>query len=102
GFTGPAPFLARADVLYAFANVTYRAGARISSKLVTKPVSELARVKPTLERQTLVDAMDTARDWSWVPAYTDPCREDRFFPDWTGPAGERGLTLDPHTLNRHA
>jgi len=100
GFIGPAPFLARADVLYAFANVTYRAGVRISSKLVTKPVSELAGVRATLERQTLVDEMDTACDWTWVPAYTDPCREDRFFADWVGPAGERGFTLDPKTFNR--
>ena len=44
--------------------------------------------------------MDTARDWTWVPAYTDPCREDRFFADWTGPAGERGFTLDPKTFHR--
>ena len=47
-----------------------------------------------------MDAMDTARDWNWVPAYTDPCRDDRFFADWAGPAGERGFTLDPKTFNR--
>ena len=42
--------------------------------------------------------MDTARDWHWVPAYTDPCRDDRFFADWKGPDGERGFTLDPKTF----
>jgi hypothetical protein len=100
GFTGAAPFLAPTDVLYAFANVTYRSGVRISSRLVTRPVSGLVGVRPTLERQTLVDAMDTARAWSWVPAYTDPCRDGRFFADWAGPGGERGFTLDAKTFNR--
>ena len=100
GFTGPAPFLAANDVLYAYANVSYRSGVRLSSRLVTRPAAELAGVKPTLERQALVDAMDTSRDWSWVPAHTDPCREDRFFAGWDGPAGERGSTLDPETFPR--
>ena len=44
--------------------------------------------------------MDRARDWNWVPAYTDPCRTDRFFADWAGPDGEHGFTLDPKTFNR--
>ena len=81
-----------------FANVTYQSDVRLSSRLLARPVAGLAGAKPTLERQALVDAMDTARDWSWVPAYTDPCREDRFFADWAGPAGERGFTLDPKTF----
>jgi dienelactone hydrolase len=100
GFVGPAPFLAPTDVLYAFANVTYESGVRVSSRLVTMPAAEVAGVKPTLVRQTLIDTMDTARDWSWGPAYTDPNRDDRFFADWAGPDGERGFTLDPKTFNR--
>src|SRR5205085_2031866 len=43
--------------------------------------------------------MDGAGDWNWVPAYTDPCRDDRFFADWTGPGAERGFTLDPKTFS---
>src|SRR5262249_5023388 len=100
GFAAPAPFLAATDVLYAFASVTYRSGVRLRSRLATRPVSELAGVKPTLERPTLVDAEDTARDWDRVTATNDPNREDRFFADWAGPAGEHGFTLDPKTFNR--
>ncbi len=99
-FLGPAPFLARDDVLFAFANVTYRSGIRVSSPLVRRAAADLPGARPTLERQALIDAMDTARDWNWVPAYTDPCRDDRFFAAWAGPGGERGFTLDPKTFNR--
>ena len=42
--------------------------------------------------------MDSSADWNWEPAYTDPCREDRFFAEWKGPGGERGFTLDPKTF----
>ena len=64
------------------------------------PIAELASTKPTLVRQSLIDTMDTARDWNWVPAYTDPNRDSRFFADWSGDDGQRGFTLDPKTFNR--
>jgi dienelactone hydrolase len=99
-FIGPAPYLARTDVLFAFANVTYESGVRISSRLVRQAAADLPGARPTLERQVMIDPMDTARDWNWVPAYTDPCRDDRFFADWAGPGGERGFTLDPKTFPR--
>jgi hypothetical protein len=99
-FLGSAPCLARTDVLFVFANVSYKSGVRISSGLSRRAVADLPGAKPTLKRQALIDAMDSARDWNWVPAYTDPSREDRFFADWTGPKGERGFTLDPKTFNR--
>ena len=99
-FTAALPFTAPTDSLIAFANVTYDSVIRISSRLEKRPVSELPSVKPTLERQTLIDAMDSPADWNWVPAYTDPNREDRFFAEWSGPNGERGFTLDPKTFNR--
>jgi dienelactone hydrolase len=98
-FIAATPFLAKTDTLYAFANVTFKSGVRLSSRLVKKPVAELPGAKPTLTRQTLIDAMDSYTDWNWVPAYTDPCREDRFFGDWKGPSGERGFTLDAKTFN---
>jgi hypothetical protein len=94
----PAPFLAKTDVLFAFANVSYKSGVRISSRLVKRAVTEIAGAKPTLGRQLLIDAMETQTDWNWVPAYTDPCRDDRFFAEWKGPDGARGFTLDPKTF----
>ncbi|WP_165226417.1 alpha/beta hydrolase family protein [Aquisphaera insulae] len=100
GFAGPAPFLTTTDVLHAFASITYSSGVRISSRLFTRPVASLAGVRPTLERQSLVDAMETPRDWAWVPAFTDPCREGRFFAEWSGPDGRRGFTLDPDMFPR--
>ncbi|MDB5306751.1 MAG: hypothetical protein JWO38_953 [Gemmataceae bacterium] len=98
-FVGPLPVLLPTDELYVFANVSYKSGVRVSSQLVKKAVGEIPGAKPTLERQVIIDAMDTPTDWNWVPAYTDPCREDRFFAAWAGPSGERGFTLDPKTFN---
>jgi len=97
-WVSPAPFLAKSDVLFAFANVTYTSGVRISSRLVKKTVAELDDAKPTLQRQTLIDAMDTPTDWNWVPAYTDPWRHDRYFAEWKE-RGESGWTLDPNTFS---
>jgi dienelactone hydrolase len=97
-FVAATPFLAPEDVLFVFANVTYKSGARISSRLVRQPVAELAGVRPSLKRQALIDAMETSTDWNWVPAYTDPCRDDRFFTEWRGDGGEIGFTLDPKTI----
>jgi hypothetical protein len=34
-----------------------------------------------------------------VPAYTDPCRDDRFFAPWIGLGDQRGFTLDPKTFH---
>ena len=98
-FIAATPFLAETDTLYAFANVTFKTGVSLSSRLVKKSVADLPGVKPTLKREALIDAMDSYTDWNWVPAYTDPCREDRFFGDWKGPAGELGFTLDAKTFN---
>ena len=97
-FTTPAPILAPTDVLFAFANVSYESGARISSRLVKRAAADIAGAKPTLERQLLIDAMDAPTDWNWVPANTDPCRDVSFFSEWTGPTGVRGFTLDPKTF----
>jgi dienelactone hydrolase len=100
-FLGAAPHLGAADVIFAFANVSYKSGVRISSPLVRRPAADLLGTRPTLKRQTLIDSMENSRDWNWVPAYTDPCRDDRFFAEWTGPDGQRGFTLDPKTFGRH-
>jgi dienelactone hydrolase len=97
-FTVAVPFLNKTDVFFAFANVTYKSGVRISSRLVKQAATDIPGAKPTLQREALIDAMDTSTDWNWVPAYTDPCRDDRFFAEWKGPNGERGFTLDPKTF----
>jgi dienelactone hydrolase len=97
-FTAVAPFPEITDTFFVFANVTYNSGVRISSRLLKQATIDITGAKPTLQRQTLIDAMDAATDWNWVPAYTDPCREDRFFTGWNGPNGESGFTLDPKTF----
>ena len=102
-FTAPAPLLGPDDVIYAFANVTYRSTVRISSRLVKRCVAELAGARPTLARPTMIDAMDTATDWNWVPAYTDPKEASgSFFEPWQGAGGEPGFTLDATIFNHRA
>jgi hypothetical protein len=47
--------------------------------------------------------MDTAIDWNWVPAYTDPCNEDAFyFANWEAAGDQRGFTLHPKMFNHQA
>ncbi len=95
-YIGSAPFLDDADELFAFANVTYASGIRQSTALLRTHAESLPDARPTLERQQLIDTMETSRDWNWVPAYTDPNQGDTaFFAPWQGPSGERGFTLDP-------
>jgi len=94
-FTASAPFLTADDTIYTFANVTCRSAIRLSSKLLKQPVKELAGARPTLVRTPLIDAMETAADWCWVPAYTDPNQGDTaFFEPWRGAGDEQGFTLD--------
>jgi len=94
-FTAATPFLTADDVIYAFANVTYRSTIRLSTRLLKQPVKELAGTRPTLVRTSMIDAMDNADAWCWVPAYTDPNQgETAFFEPWRGAEGEQGFTLD--------
>lgn len=97
-FLAETPFLSPQDVLYVFANVGYKNGPRISTRLVKRAIADLPGVRPSLDRQILIDAMNTSTDWNWVPAYTDPSRDDRFFAEWQGENGQRGFTLDPKTI----
>lgn len=100
GFTALVPVVGNDDVIYAFANVTYRSTVCLSSRLVKRRVAELPGARPTLVRSELIDAMDTATDWNWVPAYTDPKEGDTaFFQPWQGASGERGFTLDGKMFN---
>jgi hypothetical protein len=98
-FAGSAPFLEVGDVLFAFGNVSYESGVRVSSSLVRQSTATLVGAEPTLRRDDLIDAMNDSTAWCWVPAYTDPSRDNRFFAAWNGEAGERGFTLDPKTFH---
>ena len=93
-YIADAPFLAADDVIYAFANVTYASGIRLSSVLVRTAVRDLPGVKPTLRWSARIDEMRDFRDWRYGPAYTDPCIDSTFFRSWEGPGGERGFTLN--------
>ena len=101
-FIGEAPCLSTDDVITAFANVTESTGGRHSSRLLTQSLAKLDGVRPTLQRESLVDSMETSTAWHWVPAYTDPVQDSRFFEPWEGPGGECGFTLDRHTFPRES
>lgn len=90
-----APFMSRGDRIYAFANVVYRSGARVSSRVAELSTSLYPALEPTLRREALVDTMETAENWYWVPAYPDPKLQESYFRPWTGPDGERGFTVAP-------
>lgn len=75
--------MAKDDTLILFANVSERSGLRQSSRLVTQPLGTLPGILPTLKREALIDSMDSPVAWNWVPAYTDPSRDDHFSSlDW--------------------
>jgi hypothetical protein len=101
-FIGEAPCLSTDDVITAFANVTESTGGRHSSRLLTQSLAQLDGVRPTLQRESLVDSMETSTAWHWVPAYTDPVQDSRFFEPWGGPGGECGFTLDRHAFPRES
>jgi hypothetical protein len=99
-YVAATPVVSGDDTIYALANVTYQSAIRISSRLVKGSVSQLSGARPSLTRSAVIDSMDTATDWNWVPAYTDPKEGDtRFFGPWSGAAGERGFTLDAELFN---
>jgi hypothetical protein len=58
------------------------------------PTEILPAVKPTLGWQATIDDMQDEDGWRYLPAYTDPNVENRYFTSWTGPNGERGFTLN--------
>jgi len=94
-YVADAPFLNCGDRIFAFANVVYRSGRTVSSRVVEVGTSLLSGAKPTLKREAFIDSMETAHDWRWVPAYPDPKIYDYYLKPWTGPNGERGFTVNP-------
>ncbi len=94
-YVADAPFMSTGDRVFAFANVIYRSGVRVSSRVVSAYAATLPGAKPTLQREAMIDTMETARYWNWVPAYPDPKIYESYLEPWTGPAGERGFTARP-------
>ena len=93
-WTGDAPFTRAGENLYAFANVTFQSGARLSSRVIEVSTAELAGVKPTLKWSALIDTMQDDSGWYWVPSYNEPLTYDEYFLPWDGPSGEKGFTLN--------
>jgi dienelactone hydrolase len=89
-FSGPAPVLSADDTLYAFANVTYRSGIHLSTRLVK--AKDLPGLKASLKRTGLIDPMDDDRAWFWWLSGTDPLNQTALLEPWTGPKGEHGFT----------
>lgn len=91
-YAAAAPILASDDTIYAFANVAYRSGICLSTRLIRVAARDLPAVQPTLQRSALIDAMDDDRAWFWWLAGTDPLNQTALVEPWTGPHGERGFT----------
>ncbi len=91
-YTGSAPILSTGDTIYTFANVAYRSGVQLSTRLVAARAQDLPDVRPTLVRTKLIDAMDDDRAWFWWLAGTDPVNQPELIRPWVGPDGERGFT----------
>ena len=94
-YSGPAPITAADDTIYAFANVAYRSGIQLSTRLVSAQARNLPEVRPTLVRTTLVDSMEDDRAWFWWLAGTDPVNQQTLIRPWIGPKGELGFTHAP-------
>ena len=87
-----APIVSADDTIYAFANVVYRSGIHLSTRLIKAAAKDFPDVRPTLRRTALIDAMDDDRAWFWWLAGTDPLNQTALLQPWTGPHGEHGFT----------
>ncbi|MGV3608158.1 MAG: alpha/beta hydrolase family protein [Planctomycetaceae bacterium] len=94
-FQGPAPCLSADDSLYCFANVSYRSGIQLSSRLVTTKVRELGDIRGTLAPSLLIDSMEDGDAWFWWLAPTDPLHVTPLLRPWKNAKGERGFTHVP-------
>jgi hypothetical protein len=74
-YSGVAPLMAADDTLYAFANVAYRSGIHLSTRLIKVAAKDLPDARPTLQRTALIDAMEDDRAWFWWLAGTDPLNQ---------------------------
>ena len=91
-YTGFAPIFSADDTIYTFANVAFRSGIRLSTRLIKVAAKDLPGVKPSLERTALIDPMDDSKAWFWWLAGTDPYNQTQLLMPWDGPHGESGFT----------
>jgi dienelactone hydrolase len=94
-YAGVAPILSADDTIYTFANVAYRSGIRLSTRLIKVAAKDLPGVSPTLRRTAVIDAMNDDQGWFWWLGNTDPLNQTELFKSWTGPKGEPGFTHVP-------
>jgi hypothetical protein len=94
-FIATTPTLTPQDTIYAYANVSYRDGITLSTRLTHAALRDLPGVKPGLHRSDVIDAMTAPAAWFWWRAGTDPWDETKLFVPWTGPDGEHGFTQGP-------
>lgn len=94
-YIGAAPILAAEDTIYTFANVVYRSGIHLCTRLIKVAAKDLPGVRPTLLRTALIDPMNDNQGWFWWLAGTDPLNQTELFKPWTGPSGARGFTHVP-------
>lgn len=91
----PAPFVGADDTIYAYANVTWRGGRRLSSMLVVKPVKEIAPARPTLHPTAAIAPQQPHQGFYFALGYTDPMLNWPYF----GPADDQEASqvvrLDP-------
>jgi len=86
------PVLNPDDTIYTFANVHYKNGIVLSTRLVIAPIKDLPNIKPTLKRTAMINPMDDSDGFFWWLAGTDPVNEKPYFKPWIGPKGEKGFT----------
>jgi hypothetical protein len=91
-YSATAPIVAPDDTIYAFANVAYRSGIQLSTRLIKVGARNLRDVQATLQRSVLIDAMDDDHAWFWWLAGTDPLNQAALTEPWAGPHGELGFT----------
>ena len=91
-WTAAAPIMHADDTIYAFANVEYNSGVKLSTRLIKVGPEKLAGAVPTLTRMALIDTMDTDEKWFWWQAPTDPLNLKPLIKRWNGPDGQQGFT----------
>jgi dienelactone hydrolase len=89
---GVAPIFSADDTIYTFANVAYRSGIHLSTRLIKVAAKDLPGVRPSLERTALIDPMDDSKAWFWWLAGTDPYNQAQLLMPWDGSHGESGFT----------
>lgn len=90
---GSMPIIDEHQRLFAFAEVTYRSGLCLTSRLLTDLPSHLCQAEVTDQASLLIDDFSHGMDgWVRQLSYTDPCMEMTFLRMADGPGGVKGLS----------